>query len=381
VKKELADLGLLAEDWGGETIMVPVSAKTKQGIDLLLENVALQAEVLELKANPTRPAHGVVLEAYLEKGRGPVATLLVQEGTLKKGDSVVSGLSYGRVRMLMNDRGEQVTELQPGYSAEVVGLSIVPTAGDTFNVVADEKAAKQISDHRALKLRQAEAGKTARETLDDLLKKQERSEQKELKIILRADVSGSLEAVADAVNKLSTKKVKVTIVQKGVGMMTETDINTAAAFNAMVVGFNSKPESGAEAAAKTLGVKWSTFSIIYELLDGMTVLMEDLLEPIRTEKKLGRAEVRNLFNVPKLGVIAGSAVTEGVIKRSAFLRLWRANKQIFQGKLASLRRFKDDVREVATGFECGIGIDGFSELQAGDVIEAYEIEETRPSLN
>jgi translation initiation factor IF-2 len=380
VKKELADVGLLAEDWGGEVIMVPVSAKTKLGLELLLENISLQSEVLELKANPTRPAVGTILEARLEKGRGPIATVLVQEGTLKKGDAIVSGIHAGRVRMMLNDRGELIDQVLPGYSAEVIGLSGVPTAGDVVNAVADEKAAKQIVDHRLLKLRQAEAGKTSRETLEDLLAKQKAAEQKELKVVLKADVSGSLEAVADALNKLSTKKVKVTIVQKGVGMMTETDIGNAEAFGAIVIGFNSKPESGAEAAAKHKEVQWSTYAIIYELLDAVIRQMEDLLEPIRTEKKLGKAEVRNLFNVPKLGTIAGSAVTEGVIKRAAFVRLWRSNKQIYQGKLASLRRFKDDVKEVAQGYECGIGIDGFSDIQAGDMIEAYEIEETRPSL-
>ncbi len=381
VKKELADIGLLSEDWGGEVIMVPVSAKTRMGLDLLLENIALQAEVLELKANPDRPSAGIILEARLEKGRGPIATVLVQEGTLRKGDALVSGIHYGRVRMMLNDRGELIDEVKPGYSAEIIGLSGVPTAGDVINTVADEKAAKQIADHRILKARQAEAGKTSRESLEDLLAKQKASDQKELKIVLKADVSGSLEAVADAIQKLSTKKVKVTIVQKGVGMMTETDIGTGEAFAAVVIGFNSKPESGAEAAAKHKGVKWETFSIIYELLDGVTKMMEDLLDPIRTEKKIGRAEVRNLFNVPKLGTIAGSAVTEGVIKRSAILKLVRANKQVFQGKLASLKRFKDDVKEVGTGYECGIGIEGYSDIQAGDVIEAYEVEETRPSLN
>jgi translation initiation factor IF-2 len=381
VKKELADAGLLAEDWGGEVIMVPVSAKTRLGLDLLLENISLQSEVLELKANPKRPAVGTILEARLEKGRGPIATILVQEGTLERGDAIVSGIHAGRVRMMLNDRGELIDRVLPGYSAEVIGLSGVPTAGDVVNAVEDEKAAKQIVDHRLLKLRQAEAGKTSRETLEDLLNKRKSAEQKELKVVLKADVSGSLEAVADAINKLSTKKVKVTIVQKGVGMMTETDIGNAAAFGAVVFGFNSKPESGAEAAAKHKEVSWQTFGIIYELLAAIITMMEDLLEPIRTEKKLGKAEVRNLFNVPKLGTIAGSAVTEGVIKRSAHLRLWRQDKKIFEGKLASLRRFKDDVKEVAQGYECGIGIDGFSGLMAGDVIEAYEIEETRPSLS
>jgi len=381
VKKDLADINLLAEDWGGEVIMVPVSAKTRQGLDLLLENIRLQAEVLELKANPHRPAQGTILEARLEKGRGPVATVLVQEGTLRKGDAIVVGTHHGRVRMLVDDKGALYDELKPGYSAEVIGLDGVPSAGDVINAVADEKAAKAIADHRSLKLRQAEAGKTSRETLEDLLKKQQTSDQKELKIVLKADVAGSLEACADAVNKLSTPKVKVTIVQKSVGMMTETDINNASAFGAVVIGFNSRPESGTEAAAKHLEVKWATYGIIYELLEAVTQMMVDLLEPIRTEKKLGRAEVRQLFNVPKLGVVAGSSVTDGVIKRNAFVRVWRANKQLFQGKLATLKRFKDDVKEVGVGFECGIGIDGFSEMQPLDVIEAYEIEESRPSLN
>ncbi len=381
VKKELADLNLLAEDWGGEVIMVPVSAKTRLGLDLLLENISLQAEVLELKADPNRAATGIILEARLEKGRGPIATVLVQEGTLRKGDALISGTHFGRVRMMLNDRGDLIDEVKPGYSAEIIGLSGVPTAGDIINAVADEKAAKQVSDHRILKARQAEAGKTSRESLEDLLAKQKASDQKELKIVLKADVSGSLEAVADAIQKLSTKKVKVTIVQKGVGMMTETDIGTGEAFAAVVIGFNSKPESGAEQAAKHKAVKWQTFGIIYELLDGVIKMMEDLLDPIRTEKKIGKAEVRNPINVPKLGTIAGSAVLEGVIKRSAILKLVRQNKQVFQGKLASLKRFKDDVKEVTMGYECGIGIEGFSDIQVGDIIEAYEVEETRPSLS
>ncbi len=381
VKKDLADAGLLSEDWGGEVIMVPVSAKTRLGLELLLENISLQAEVLELRANPTKPAVGAIIEARLEKGRGPVATVLVQEGTLKKGDALVTGTHYGRVRMMVNDRGEQIDEILPGYSAEVIGLSGVPTAGDTINATPDEKAAKEIASHRLLKDRQAESGKTSKDSLEALLGRLKQGEAKELKIVLKADVSGSLEAVAQAIEKLTTPKVKATIVHKGVGMMTETDMNTASALKAVVLGFNSRPESGAEHAAKVGEVKYQTFGIIYELLDGVKVMMEDLLEPIRTERKLGRAEVRNLFNVPKLGTIAGSSVIEGTIKRSSFMRLWRENKQIFNGKIASLRRFKDDVKEVAQGFECGIGIDGFSEIKAGDIIEAYEIDETRQSLS
>ncbi|MBS1153562.1 MAG: infB, partial [Myxococcaceae bacterium] len=340
VKKDLADAQLLSEDWGGDVIMVPVSAKTRLGLDLLLENISLQAEVLELKANPTRPAVGAIIEARLEKGRGPVATVLVQEGTLKKGDALVTGTFYGRVRMLVNDRGEQIEEVKPGYSAEVIGLSGVPTAGDTINATPDENAAKEIASHRLLKTRQAESGKTSKDSLEALLGRLKQGEAKELKIVLKADVSGSLEAVAQAIEKLTTPKVKATIVHKGVGMMTETDMNTASALKAVVLGFNSRPESGAEHAAKVGEVKYQTFGIIYELLDGVKVMMEDLLEPIRTERKLGRAEVRNLFNVPKLGTIAGSMVSEGTIKRASHMRLWRENKQIFNGKIASLRRFK-----------------------------------------
>jgi len=381
IKKELADLELIPEDWGGQTITVPVSAKARQGIDLLLENILLQAEILELSTNPNRPAIGTVLEAKLEKGRGPVATVLIQEGTLHQGDAMVTGTHYGRVRTIRNDRGEMVKEVFPGYSAEVVGLSGVPTAGDALNVVADEKVAKEIAAHRLQQGRASEIGKTATDSLEALLGRMQQSETKELKVVLKADVAGSLEAIVQSVEKLSSPKVKVTIVQQGVGMMTETDMNTAAALKAVVLGFNSKPESGAEAAAKTLEVQHASFSIIYELLDGVLKMMEDLLEPIRMEKKLGRAEVRNVFNVPKLGVIAGSAVTEGLVRRGANVRLFRESKQLYAGKITSLKRFKDDVREVASGFECGIGIEGAPEMVAGDSIEVFEVEEIRPSLH
>jgi translation initiation factor IF-2 len=310
-----------------------------------------------------------------------VASVLVQEGTLRTGDAVVVGTFYGRVRLLVDDLGNHIEEVKPGYSAEVIGLSGVPSAGDTMNAVADERAAKEIAEHREFKARQAVMSKTSKDTLEQLFSRMQTAEQKDLRIILKADVQGSLEAVAQAVEKLSTKKVKVTIVNSGVGMMTKTDMMRAAAAKAMVVGFNSRPESGAEAAAKQQQVKFVTYSIIYELLDALKVDMEDLLEPIRTEKKMGRAEVRNLFNVPKLGTIAGSAVTEGKITRSSLLRLWREGKQVYSGKIASLRRFKDDVKEVAQGFECGIGIENYNDLKPGDIIEAYEIEETRQSLS
>jgi translation initiation factor IF-2 len=380
VKKDLSAHELLSEDWGGEVIMVPVSARTKMGLDLLLENILLQAEVLELTANPARPAVGAIVEAKLEKGRGPVATVLVQQGTLRTGDSVVTGTDYGRIRAMTNDRGEDIEEVLPGYCAEVVGLSGVPTAGETINAVEDERAAKDIAEHRMVKERQAEVGKTSRESLESLLARAKAGESKVLKVVLKGDVQGSVEAVATAVEKLSTHKVKVEIVAKGVGMVTESDVMLAAASKGGVIGFNVRPESGAEATAKAEGVPIQTYNIIYELIDGVRAAMEGMLEPIRTERKLGRAEVRNLFNVPKLGTIAGVAVIDGTIKRTAMLRLLRENKQIYTGKIASLRRFKDDVREVAQGYECGIGIENWGDIKPGDIIEAYEIEETRPSL-
>ncbi|MBJ6764808.1 translation initiation factor IF-2 [Myxococcaceae bacterium JPH2] len=382
VKKDLANHELTPEEWGGDTIMVPVSAKTKQNLDLLLENLALQAEVLELTANPTRPSVGAIVEAKLERGRGPVATVLVQEGTLKLGDAIVTGTHYGRVRAMNNSRGEQVKEVKPGYCAEVVGLSGVPTAGDAINVVSDEKAAKQIAEHRGMKERQSELSNVSRESLEQLFAKTKAGGgPKELRVVIKADVQGSAEAVRQAVEKLSTHKVRTEIIQTGVGAITETDVMRAGASKGLVVGFNVKPESGAEAAAKAQEVKLQTYSIIYELIDGVRTRMEELLEPIRTERKLGRAEVRNTFNVPRLGTIAGAAVLDGVIKRGSLVRLMRENKQLFAGKMASLRRFKDDVKEVAQGFECGIGIENFNDLKPGDIIEAYEIEETRQSLN
>ncbi|WP_426732432.1 translation initiation factor IF-2 [Myxococcus faecalis] len=381
VKKDLANHELTPEEWGGDTIMVPVSAKTKQNLDLLLENLALQAEVLELTSNPNRPSVGAIIEAKLDRGRGPVATVLVQEGTLKLGDAVVTGSHYGRVRAMNNSRGEQVKEVKPGYCAEVIGLSGVPSAGDAINVVADEKAAKQIAEHRNMKERQTELSKVSRESLEQLFAKTKAGGgPKELRVVIKADVQGSAEAVKQAVQKLSTHKVKVEIVHTGVGAITEGDVMRAAASKGVVLGFNVHPESGAEAAAKAQEVTLQSYSIIYELIDGVRTQMEGLLEPIRTEKKLGRAEVRNTFNVPRLGTIAGAAVLDGVMKRGAFVRLMRENKQLFSGKMASLRRFKDDVKEVAQGFECGIGIESFNDLKAGDIIEAYEIEETRQSL-
>ncbi|WP_242345723.1 translation initiation factor IF-2, partial [Anaeromyxobacter terrae] len=381
VMQQLTEYELVAEQWGGTTIMLPVSARTKQGIPELLEYIALQSEVLELKANPEMLASGRVIEAKLEKGRGPVATVLVEEGTLRVGDALVTGIHYGRIRAMMNERGEQVKEVPPGYPVEVLGLSGVPIAGDEFDVVEDEKAAKEVAEHRAEKQRKKELGTTRKATLEDLFAKAKTSGAKVLNVVIKADVQGSSEAVSQALQKAATKKVGVKILDAGVGAVTESDVLTAAAGNGIIVGFNTKPETKVEQIASQQGVKILLFDIIYEAVDKIREEMASLLEPIIREKPLGKAEVRALFNIPKIGAIAGSAVTEGVIKRAAHVRVLRDRKVVYSGKIGSLKRLKDDVREVQSGFECGIGIDGFSDVKPGDVIEAYELEEIRPSLD
>jgi len=381
VMQQLTEYGLVGEQWGGESIMVPVSARTKQGVPELLEYIALQAEVLELKANPEKLATGVVIEAKLEKGRGPVATVLIQDGTLRVGDALVTGSHYGKVRAMMNERGELVKEVTPGYPVEVLGLSGVPTAGDEFNVVEDEKAAKEVAEHRAEKARHKELTSVKKATLEDLFAKAKQGNQKELNIVVKADVQGSAEAVSQALKKLATRKVGVKILDSGVGAITESDVLTAAAGKAIIVGFNTKPETKVDQIASQQGVTVRLFSIIYEAVDEVRKEMEGLLEPIIKEKPLGKAEVRQLFTIPKAGVIAGCSVTEGTIKRTAHVRVLREKKTLHSGKIASLRRVKDDVKEVQSGFECGIGIEGFGDMQPGDIIDAYELEEIRQSLD
>jgi translation initiation factor IF-2 len=381
VMQQLTEYELVGEQWGGTTIMLPVSARTKQGIPELLEYIALQAEVLELKANPEKLGAGRVIEAKLEKGRGPVATVLVEEGTLRVGDALVTGIHYGRIRAMMNERGEQVDNVPPGYPVEVLGLSGVPVAGDEFNVVEDEKAAKEVAQHRAEKQRQKELGSVKKATLEDLFAKAKTSAAKVLNVVVKADVQGSSEAVSQALQKAATKKVGVKILDAGVGAITESDVLTAVAGGGIIVGFNTKPETKVEQIASQQDVKILLFDIIYEAVDKIREEMAGLLEPIIREKPLGKAEVRALFNIPKIGAIAGSAVTEGVVKRAGHVRVLRDRKVVFTGKIGSLKRLKDDVREVQAGFECGIGIDGFNDVKPGDILEAFELEEIRPSLD
>jgi len=380
VKGALASNGLQPEDWGGDTPMVPVSARQKTNLDLLLENVLLQAEVLELASNPKKMASGLIIEARLERGRGPVATVLVQDGTLRSGDAVVSGTCYGRVRAMTDDRGRSMREVTAGYPVQIVGLSGAPMAGDDFHAVTDENVAKKIGDHRALKSREADLVKSAKVTIEDLVRKTAADAPKELLVMVKADVQGSAEAVSEALEKLSGRKVVVKVLSRGVGTVSESDVNQAAATGALVVGFNSKPDANAAAVAQQAGVKVKTYGIIYELLDDVRVAMEDLLEPIYREKALGKAEVRQVFNLSKIGVIAGSSVTEGKALRGAQVRVVRDKKVVHSGKVASLKRFKEDVREVPAGMECGIGVENFAEFQPADVLDMFEIETLRQKL-
>ena len=379
VMQQLTEQQLVPEQWGGDTIYVPVSAHTKAGLPELLEQIALVAEVAELRANPKRSATGVVIESRMDKGRGPVATLLVQDGTLELGQSVVVGSVAGRVRGLINDRGERVKTAGPSVPVEIQGLASVPMAGDRFDVVTDDQAAERIAGERRDRAIATEGkGKVS---LEDIFAKLKSGDVKELAIVLKADVAGSSEAIKGMFDKVGTSEVKPKIIHSGVGGINESDVLLAAGANAIVVGFNVRPDSGAQSAAKRLGVDLRTYTIVYELMDDMKKAMGGLLTPDVIEKELGKAEVRNIFNVPKAGTIAGSFVTEGKIMRNAEVRLVRDGKIVLTGKLSSLKRFKDDAKEVAQGYECGIGIENFNDLKVGDIIEAFNKETIQRELS
>ena len=374
VKQELMEFGLVSEEWGGETIFVEVSAKKRTNLESLLEMVLLQADVLELKANPEKPARGTIVEAKLDKGRGPVATVLVQEGTLKGGDYFVAGVHYGRVRAMQNDRGDKVLSAGPAMPVEVIGFTGVPDAGDIFVAMADEKQAKEIATHRQIKLRETELAKHTKLSLEQLYEKIQKGEVKDLNTIVKGDVQGSVEAVAESLRKLTTAAIRLNVLHASVGAITETDVNLASASNAIILGFNVRPEVKAAALAEKEGVDVRLYNIIYDAVDDIKKAMEGLLEPTFKEKNLGRAEIRETFQVPKHGTVAGSYVTDGKIVRNALVRLLRDNFVVFEGKLSSLRRFKDDVKEVATGYECGISLENYNDLKIGDIIECYEME-------
>ena len=380
IRQQLSAHGLTPEVWGGETIFSDVSARTKVGIDSLLEMVLLQADVLELRANANKLAKGVVIEAKLDRNRGPLATMLVQDGTLKVGDTVVAGEHIGKVRAMLDDKGRQQSAAGPSTPVELLGLSGVPLAGEGFNAVADEKAAKELVEHRRDARRKKELAGTSKVTLENIFDKIREGEAKELRIVLKADVQGSSEALRDALINLATGQVKVDVISSGVGGITETDVNLAKAGNAIIVGFHVRPAGKAAQLAEQEHVDIKLYDIIYEALDDVKKAMAGLLAPVKREKALGKAEVRKPFSIPKIGVIAGCGVLEGIIKRSANVRLVRDHVTVWTGKISSLRRFKDDVREVAQGYECGIGLENYNDLKEGDIIEAFEIEEIAPTL-
>ena len=374
VKQELMEFGLVSEEWGGETIFVEVSAKKRTNLESLLEMVLLQADVLELKANPDKPARGTIVEAKLDKGRGPVATVLVQEGTLKGGDYFVAGVHYGRVRAMQNDRGDKILAAGPAMPVEVIGFTGVPDAGDVFVALADEKQAKEIATHRQIKLRETELAKHSKLSLEQLYEKIQKGEVKDLNTIVKGDVQGSVEAVAASLKKLTTAAIRLNVLHASVGAITETDVNLASASNAIILGFNVRPEVKAAALAEKEGVDVRLYNIIYDAVDDIKKAMEGLLEPTFKEKTLGRAEIRETFSVPKHGMVAGSYVTDGKIVRNALVRLLRDNVVVFEGKLSSLRRFKDDVKDVTTGYECGISLENYNDITVGDIIECFEME-------
>lgn len=380
IKQQLAELDLLAEDWGGQSQFVPVSAAKKTGLDDLLEAILLNAEVLDLKGNPVAPASGTVLEARLEKGRGPVASVLVKRGTIRIGDIVTSGLFSGRVKSLMNDKGSQIKESGPGIPVEILGFEGLPTAGERFDVVADDAAARELIDHRK-GIIMAEKAISGRVSLDDLFAKVQAGAVKELNVILKADVSGSVEAIRDSLTKLATEKVKVKVLFAAPGGITETDVMLANASKAIILGFNVRPETMARKIAEAEHVEIKTYQIIYQLIDDVKLAMTGMLDKKKVERFLGRAEVRQIFTVPKLGIVAGCAVIDGKIIRGANVRLLRDSRVIFDGKLSTLKRFKDDAKEVAEGYECGMGIEKYNDIKIGDLIEAYQIDLITPELN
>jgi len=382
VRRQLSESGLVAEEWGGETMYVEVSAHTGAGIDKLLETLALQAEVLELKANPNKPASGVVVEAELDRGRGPVATILIQDGTLNRGDVILAGGAHGKVRAMHDAMGNQLESAGPSTPVVVIGLADVPSAGDPVHVLNDMKKAQEIADSRKTKVRRSLApGTGARATtLEDLAKAMAENEQAELKLIIKADVQGSVEAVSDSLTRLSTPKVKVSVVHQAAGAITEGDVNLAVAAGAIIIGFNVRPAGKAAALAQQEEVQIRHYTIIYNVVDEVKAAMEGLLAPTMVEKNIGQAEIRQVFKTSKSGAVAGCMVIQGTIKRSGGARLLRDGASLWQGKISGLKRFKDDAKDVKEGFECGISLEGFSEFKEGDIIEAFEVEEVKQTL-
>ena len=380
VKKQLADRGLLPEDWGGDTIYVDVSAKKHTNLNQLMEMICLVADMKELKATPERLASGTVLEAKLDRGRGPVATVLIDNGTLHAGENFVVGNIFGKVRAMFDDRGRTLDEAGPSTPVEILGLEGLPQAGDQFVVVAEREKAREIADYREAKAREAVLAKTARVSLEGLAQQIKNEGTKQLDIILKGDVQGSVEVINDLLTKLANEQVRIKVLRHSVGAITESDVLLAAASNAIIIGFNVRPERKAQEMAEQEKVDIRLHSIIYELQDEMKKAMTGLLDPTIKETYMGRAEVKDTFRIPKVGTIAGCQVLDGLIKRDSEVRLLRDNVVVFTGKISSLKRFKDDASEVRTGMECGIGIHNYNDVKKGDVIEAFLTEKVATQL-
>lgn len=377
VKQELAEHGVLIEEWGGDVVSVAVSALNNEGIDHLLEMIVLVSEMQELKANPNRPAIGTIIESELNKGRGPVATVIVQTGTLSVGDSIVAGHTHGRIRAMINDKGKRVKKIGPSAAVEIQGLSDVPEAGDRFQIVKDDKTARKIAEKRQQKIREKNLKSNQRVSLEDLFEQIQEGKVKDLNVIVKADAQGSVEALKQSLLKLSNEEVRVNVIHGAVGTVTESDILLASASNAIIIGFNVRPSSSVTNMAERESIELKTYRIIYEAIEDIEAAMKGMLDPEYKEVVLGQIEVRATFKVPNVGVIAGGYVLEGKVTRNSSVRLVRDGIVIHDGKISSLKRFKDDVREVLTGYECGIGIENYNDIKEGDIIESYVIEEIK----
>lgn len=380
VRTQLAEHGLIPEEWGGDTIYVDVSALKGDGIPELLESISLTAEILELRANPTKPAVGMVIEAKLDRNRGPMATVLIQEGTLRTGQTVVAGRYFGKVRAMLNDLGKPIKDAGPSTPIELLGLDGVPDAGETLNVADDEKTAKQVVDHRRQQYRKRELASTGKISLENLMERIQEGETHELKVVLKADVQGSTEALKAALIKQSTEKVKVNVISDGVGGITETDVNLAKAGGAIILGFHVRPAGKSSKLAEKEGVEIQLYNVIYEALEDVRKAMAGLLDPIKREEVTGKLEVRETFTIPRVGTVAGCMCTDGRISRRSFLRVIRDSVQVYEGRVGSLRRFKEDVSEVERGYECGLMVQGYNDIKVGDVVEAYDIVEEAAEL-
>lgn len=380
VTRELAELDLTPEDWGGETIFGKISAKTGEGVDELMELILLQAEMLELKSNPDKPAKGTIIEAQLDKSKGSVATVLIKEGTLRQGDQFICGENYGRVRAMLNNRGKKMKDATPSVPVEIYGISGVPRAGDEFYVVKDEKTARQIVAHRQAKIKEKERGKSDIVNLNDLYNKIKEGSIKELNIIIKADVQGSLEALSESLHKLATEEVKIRIIHSSTGAITESDVMLASASEAIIIGFRVRTNQRVVQIAERENIDVRYYDVIYNLIEDIKNAMAGLLEPIYKENVVGHVDIKKIFSVPKIGKIAGCYVTDGIVERNAKIRLLRDNVVIFDGNISSLKHLQSDVREVKSGYECGIGLESFQDIKPGDVLEAYKVEEIQAEL-